>query len=126
VALGGWWRPEEAAEPVTSRAIGSSCRGGSGVEEPTAKEAAAAEEVTAAWRSRPRRAEVGSDVEELREAPAAEEATAWRSRPRWAAVGPGLLVEAGGWVPALDDGVAAAMIDLSEWAWTRGRAGRAG
>jgi hypothetical protein len=111
---------------VTSRAIGLSCSGGGGVEEPTAEEAAAAEEVAAAWRSRPHRAAVGSDVEELGEAPAAEEATAWRSRPRRAAVGLGMLAEAGGWVPALDDGVAAATIDLSEWAWTRGRARRTG
>jgi hypothetical protein len=100
------------------------------VEEPTAEEAAAAEEVAAAWRSRPHRAAVGSDVEELGEAPAAEEATTWRSRPRRAAVGPGPLAsglhraETGGQVSTLDDG-AATVIDLSEWVWTWGRAGHA-
>jgi hypothetical protein len=31
-------------------------------------------------------------------------------------------VGGGGRVPALDDGAAAAAIDLSKWAWTRGRA----
>jgi hypothetical protein len=86
------------------------------------EEATAAEEVAAAWRSRPRRDAVGGGVEELGEAP-------WRIQPRWAAVGLGLLAgglhraEAGGRVPALDDGAAAVAIDLSEWAWTQGRAG---
>jgi hypothetical protein len=65
-------------------------------------------------------------VEELGEAPTAKEAAAWRSWPRRAAVGLGPLAEvggcrrAGGRVPTLDDGAAAAVIDLSEWAWTRG------
>jgi hypothetical protein len=68
------------------------------VEEPTAEEAAAAEEVAAAWRSRPHRAAVGSDVEELGEAPAAE-ATAWRSRPRAGCSWTG-AVGGSGWVGA--------------------------
>jgi hypothetical protein len=46
----------------------------------------------------------------------------WRSQPCRAVVGPGLLAGGLHRAEALDDGVAA--IDLSEWAWTRGRAGR--
>jgi hypothetical protein len=77
----------------------------------------------AAWRSRPHRG-----MEELREALAAEKAAAWRTGHA------GLQLDRGRWwvdftgqmrVSALDDGAAATVIDLSEWAWTRGRAGRA-
>jgi hypothetical protein len=114
------------------------------VEEPATKEAPAVEEASAveetavAWRSRPRRAVVGGGVE--------DPATPGRGGARggadcrggggveepampgcsWTGVVGGRTSQGGGgWVPTLDDGVAAAAIDLSEWAWTRGRAGRA-
>jgi hypothetical protein len=65
-------------------------------------------------------------MEELGEVPAAEEGVEEPATPgcSWTeAVGGRTSQCEGGQVPALDDG-AAATIDLSEWAWTRGRVGR--
>jgi hypothetical protein len=98
------------------------------MEVPAAEEAVAIKEAAAAWRSRPRWAAVGGGMEEpatpgrggARGGTACRGGGSLEEKVRRAAVGPGPLVEAGGRVLALVDGAAVVVIDLSEWAWTRG------